>query len=156
MLDEASAGAPAEEARAVRLTVLTHDAQGDVGVARTRRTAFGARLGAAGRALRVKRAALHRVLALSARGGGPLPAVAPEIDAAAGSLRLRIRIHRLQRVAHPAVEVSVLRHVPRREFPFSLRGEAVGVRRGVLREPRAVLYELHGMADMGLKMVNVG
>ena len=35
-------------------------------------------------------------------------------------------------------------------------GGAVGVRRGVLREPRAVLYELHGMADMGLKMVNVG
>ena len=90
LLDEASAGAPAEEARAVRLTILAHDAQGDVGVARTRRTAFGARLATAGRALRIKCAALHRVLALPTRGGGPLPAVAPEVDAAAGALRLRI------------------------------------------------------------------
>lgn len=151
MLDEASAGAPAEEARAVRLTILAHDAQGDVGVARTRRTAFGARLATAGRALRIKCAAFHSVLAPATRGGGSLPAVASEVDAAAGALRLRIVD--LGLVPRRALQLLQLRLLPR-DDRVVVRGDLTAQRGEILLrrvaaterdEPLRLLVELRAL-----------
>ena len=121
----------------IGITAFAHKADRHVGVALGGVLRRVLRLCAAVRALGIVCTALDGVLAI-ALGCRPLPAVAPKVDAARRSFRLRERIHGADRIAYSTIKIGILRHVSGGKFPFLFRREAVNVRRIALPKPLAV------------------